>query len=204
MIVTNPVVRSASFTSCDLLLLLGDLLPLRLSQGYGLELVPPSASCASVPTTSHPSPISAAASQPQHSASSVQPTEPTHQDSAGAGSLRASADSPVAPGKLGSDADVQDPGVEACAGKHFPAGSPSLVGATYMGVQGGQQISVGATKQFGWTPQQALQQCGRRVTDAEEVQQAEALLRPRAEGLWEPASSWSVRSTPLHIHVPYM
>lgn len=61
-----------------------------------------------------------------------------------------------------------------------------------MGVQGGQQICVGATKQFGFTAQQALQECGRKVTDSEEMAQAEALLRPRAEGLWDPASSWQV------------
>lgn len=66
------------------------------------------------------------------------------------------------------------------------------MGATYMGVQGGQQISVGATKQFGFTAQQALHECGRQVTDSEEMAQAEALLRPRAEGLWDPASSWQV------------
>ena len=66
-----------------------------------------------------------------------------------------------------------------------------------MGVQGGCQISVGATKQFGFTAQQALQECGRQVTDPQEVLQAEALLRPRAEGLWEPASSWQVIPTLL-------
>ena len=74
----------------------------------------------------------------------------------------------------------------------FPTGAPSLVGATYMGVQGGQQISVGATKQFGVTPEQALAECGRQVTQPDELTQAESLLRPKAEALWSPASTWQV------------
>ncbi len=74
----------------------------------------------------------------------------------------------------------------------FPTGAPSLVGATYMGVQGGQQISVGATKQFGVTPEQALEECGRQVTQPDELAQAESLLRPKAEALWSPASTWQV------------
>ena len=74
----------------------------------------------------------------------------------------------------------------------FPTGAPSLVGATYMGVQGGQQISVGATKQFGVTPEQALHECGRQVTQSGELAQAESLLRPKAEALWSPASTWQV------------
>ncbi|KAL0055085.1 hypothetical protein WJX82_006839 [Trebouxia sp. C0006] len=57
---------------------------------------------------------------------------------------------------------------------------------------GGQQISVGATKQFGVTPEEALQECGRRVTQSDELAQAENLLRPKAEALWSPASTWQV------------
>ncbi len=65
-----------------------------------------------------------------------------------------------------------------------------------MGVQGRQHISVGATKQFGLSPEQALQECGRQVTDAEEVQQAEQVLKPKAEALWSPAASWQVHKNP--------
>ena len=156
----------------------GDVLPVRLSQGYGLELVPP---CCSV---SHPIPNEPQADSalPGQLSSTLQQAEPTQQNTG------LSARNPqIINGP-------QDQHIAALHSKQYPRGAPSLVGATYMGVQGRQQISVGATKQFGFTADQALQECGRQVTDAQEVAQAEALLRPRAEALWDPASSWQVRN----------
>lgn len=154
----------------------GDVLPVRLSQGYGLELVPP---CLSGPNPTPNEPQAASAPAGQLSSTSQQ-VESTQQDTG------------LSAGKPQPANRPHDQHSAALHNKQFPTGAPSLVGATYMGVQGGQQISVGATKQFGFTAEQALQECGRQVTDAEEVAQAEALLRPRAEGLWDPASSWQV------------
>ena len=156
----------------------GDALPVRLSQGYGLELVPP---CC---LGSHPIPYEQQAdSAPAGQLSSTpQQAEPAQQNTG----LSATSPHPVK--------SPHDQHSAALHNKQFPKGAPSLVGATYMGVQGEQQISVGATKQFGFTAEQALQECGRQVTDAAEVAQAEALLRPRAEGLWDPVSSWQVKS----------
>ena len=154
----------------------GDVLPVRLSQGYGLELVPPSRPH---PTPKEPSQESDSARANQLSSTSHH-TEPTHQNIKQSGKNPHPVNSP------------QDQLNSTLHSSQFPEGAPSLVGATYMGVQGGQQICVGATKQFGFTAQQALQECGRQVTDPEEMAQAEALLRPRAEGLWDPASSWQV------------
>ena len=157
----------------------GGILPLRLCQGYGLELTPKlnlrdgppvteKRSLMSVTTSQHQSPNIHANSQ--HVASDQQ--------------------------AVGSDRTVDESNdTMADTADHadsFPTGAPSLVGATYMGVQGGQQISVGATKQFGITPEQALQECGRRVTQSGEIAQAETLLRPKAEALWSPASTWQV------------
>ena len=154
----------------------GDVLPVRLSQGYGLELVP---TCCS---GSHPIPNEPPADSPQQLSSTLQQVEPTQQNTGLSARNPQIMNSP------------QDQHIKALHSRQYPRGAPSLVGATYMGVQGGQQISVGATKQFGFTADQALQECGRQVTDAQEVAQAEALLRPRAEALWDPASSWQVRN----------
>ena len=151
----------------------GDALPVRLSQGYGLELVPP------CPDPNLNKPQADAAAEGHHSAAS-QPQELSQQSV-----TPADRDLHPCNGPLGEQN-------AALHSTQFPQGAPSLVGSTYMGVQGGQQISVGATKQFGFTAEQALQECGRQVTDGGEVLRAEALLRPRAEGLWDPASSWQV------------
>ena len=153
----------------------GDALPVRLSQGYGLELVPP---CLRPhPTLMEPQPDSAPAGQLSLALQQAGPTQQNTEESA------------ANPHPTNSPHDQHSAALHS---KQYPRGAPSLVGSTYMGVQGGQQISVGATKQFGFTAEQALQECGRQVTDAQEVAQAEALLRPRAEGLWDPASSWQV------------
>ncbi|KAL3149187.1 hypothetical protein ABBQ32_002016 [Trebouxia sp. C0010 RCD-2024] len=151
----------------------GDALPVRLSQGYGLELVPPRPD----PDLNQPQADSAA---PGHLSAASQHPELSQPSLTSADTPRHPWNSPI---------------VDYTAALHstqFPEGAPSLVGSTYIGVQGGQQISVGAIKQFGFSAEQALQECGRQVTDAGEVAQAEALLRPRAEGLWDPASSWRV------------
>lgn len=155
----------------------GDALPVRLSQGYGLELVPP---CPdpnlnqAQADSAAPGYLSAASQRPELSQQSMAP----------------------------ADKDIQrwnspiDDHSAALHSTQFPEGAPSLVGSTYMGVQGGQQVAVGATKRFGFTAEQALQECGRQVTNVGEVAQAEALLRPRAEGLWDPASTWQVTMPP--------
>lgn len=156
----------------------GDVLPVRLSQGYGLELVPPSRPH---PTQKEPLKESQADSATADQVSwTWQHTQATQQNIQQSGGISHPVNSP------------HDQHIAALHNNHFPEGAPSLVGATYMGVQGGQQICVGATRQFGFTAQQALQECGRPVTDSGEMAQAEALLRPRAEGLWDPASSWQV------------
>ena len=155
----------------------GNALPVRLSQGYGLELIPP---CLGPNPT--PNELQADSAPVGQVSLTSQQAEPTQLDTG----LSARNPRPIN--------SPQGQHSAALHSKQFPRGAPSLVGATYMGVQGGQQISVGATKQFGFTAEQALQECGRRVTDAGEVAQAEALLRPRAEGLWDPASSWQVSS----------
>ena len=59
-------------------------------------------------------------------------------------------------------------------------------------LQGSRKISVGATKQFGCSAQQALQECGRVVEDPSEVAKAEGLLRPSVHGLWGPSADWQV------------
>lgn len=64
-------------------------------------------------------------------------------------------------------------------------------------VQGANQISVGATKQYGYTAEQALRECGRAVTETAEVADAESLLRPAAQGLWTPSSDWQVSHASL-------
>ena len=169
----NTVVFQAVLELC--VLMAGDALPVRLSQGYGLELVPP---CLGPhPTLKEPQADSTPAGQ---LSSTLQHAEPAQQNTELSAENTHPTDSP------------HNQHSAALHSKQYPRGAPSLVGATYMGVQGGQQISVGATKQFGFTAEQALQECGRQVTDAKEVAQAEALLRPRAEGLWDPASSWQV------------
>lgn len=171
VVVVQPVLELCAPTA-------GDVLPVRLSQGYGLELVPPSRPH---PSLSEPLNESQADSATADEFSSTsQHAQPTHQNKNQSG---------------GNSHPVHSPHDQHSAALHssqFPEGAPSLVGATYMGVQGGQQICVGATKQFGFTAQQALQECGRQVTDSGEMAQAEALLRPRAEGLWDPASFWQV------------
>ena len=158
-------------------LMTGDALPVRLSQGYGLELVAPRPSGPYPTLHKLQSSSAVAAGDPPSAWQQAEPTQQTTQLSANNPHPR---DGPY------------DQHSAALHSNHFPRGAPSLVGATYMGVQGGQLISVGATKQFGFTAEQALQECGRPVTDGEEVAQAEALLRPRAQGLWSPASSWQV------------
>ena len=157
----------------------GGVLPLRLCQGYGLELTPNLTPKIGPSVTEKPSVISVTTSHHQNpnTHANSQHVEPDHQ-------------------AKGSDMTVDESNTAtADSADHadsFPTGAPSLVGATYMGVQGGQQISVGATKQFGVTPEEALQECGRRVTQSDELAQAENLLRPKAEALWSPASTWQV------------
>lgn len=154
----------------------GGILPLRLCQGYGLELIPNLNPKDGPSDTEKASVISAATNQHQNLSSHAN-SQHVESDQQATGS-----DTTV-DGAMADTADGAD---------SFPTGAPSLVGATYMGVQGGQQISVGATKQFGVTPEQALQECGRRVTQSGELAQAEKLLRPKAEALWSPTSTWQV------------
>ncbi|KAL0035211.1 hypothetical protein WJX79_006153 [Trebouxia sp. C0005] len=157
----------------------GGILPLRLCQGYGLELTPKLNPRDGPPVTEKRSLMSVTTSQ--HQSPNIH-----------ANSQHVASDQQA----VGSDRTVDESNdTMADTADHadsFPTGAPSLVGATYMGVQGGQQISVGATKQFGITPEQALQECGRRVTQSGEIAQAETLLRPKAEALWSPASTWQV------------
>lgn len=154
-----------------------------LSQGYGLELVPPGSLDHQL-APNLPQADSAPAGRLPSASQQAELRQPTTEPA-------------------GRDFHPCNGPVEqhsaALHSTQFPEGAPSLVGSTYMGVQGGQQISVGATKQFGFTAEQALQECGRQVTDDEEVAQAEALLRPRAESLWDPASSWQVTATSCFV-----
>ncbi len=158
----------------------GGVLPLRLCQGYGLELTPKLNPKDGPSVTEKPSVISVTTCQNQN------PNIHANSQHVETGQQAVGSDTTVAESNdaMAGTADHAD---------SFPIGAPSLVGATYIGVQGGQQISVGATKQFGVTPEQALQECGRRVTQSDELAQAESLLRPKAEALWSPASTWQVR-----------
>lgn len=162
------------------MMLAGDVLPLRLCQGYGLELVP-----AVNPHNGYLNTESAPVMPPV--------TTKTHQQQqADATSRRQNLEQEASTSDLTHFTSNQLMPHSAPHADSFPSEAPSLVGATYMGVQGAQQISVGATKQFGLSPEEALQECGRGVTDPGEIAQAESLLRPKAEGLWSPAASWQV------------
>ena len=162
------------------IVLAGNVLPLRLCQGYGLELVP-----AVNPHNGYLNTESASVRPPVT-------TKAHQQQQADATSRCQKLEEEASTSDLTHVTSNQLMPHSAPHAESFPAGAPSLVGATYMGVQGAQQISVGATKQFGLSPEEALQECGRGVTDPGEVAQAEGLLRPKAEGLWSPAASWQV------------
>jgi hypothetical protein len=157
----------------------GGVLPLRLCQGYGLELIPKLNAKDGLSVTEKPSVMSVTTSHHENPNIHAN-SQHVESDQQAIGSDTAFDESNEATAHTAGHADS------------FPTGAPSLVGATYMGVQGGQQISVGATKQFGVTPEQALQDCGRRVTQPGELAQAENLLRPKAEALWSSASTWQV------------
>ena len=157
----------------------GGSLPLRLCQGYGLELILNLNPKNGPSVTQKPSVISVTTSQHQ-------------KPSIHANSQHVESDQQAVCSDTSFDESNEAMADTADHADSFPTGAPSLVGATYMGVQGGQQISVGATKQFGVTPEQALEECGRQVTQPDELAQAESLLRPKAEALWSPASTWQV------------
>ncbi|GLI63662.1 hypothetical protein VaNZ11_006699 [Volvox africanus] len=87
----------------------------------------------------------------------------------------------------------------------YPADSPSLLGQPYMAAQGPMQLVVGATKSYGWTPEEALAACGRSEyadkavgevsnqssIDAEK-DAAVKLLRVAASDVWAPLVSWRI------------
>ncbi len=54
--------------------------------------------------------------------------------------------------------------------------------------QGRCHLVVGATKRYGLSSQQALEECGRAVSDPDEVMAAAAELVPRAAGAWPPVA----------------
>lgn len=75
----------------------------------------------------------------------------------------------------------------------WPEGAPSLLGPTYLAARGCREVVVGATKRYGLTPQQALQECGRVVEDWTSRNAAKRGLLPKAAQLWEPLRGWQVR-----------
>ena len=75
----------------------------------------------------------------------------------------------------------------------WPEGAPSLLGPTYLAARGCSEVVVGATKRYGLTPQQALQECGRAVEDWTSRNAAKRGLLPKAAQLWEPLRGWQVR-----------
>ena len=75
----------------------------------------------------------------------------------------------------------------------WPEGGPSLLGPTYLAARGCREVVVGATKRYGLTPQQALQECGRAVEDWPSRNAAKRGLLPKAAQLWEPLRGWQVR-----------
>ncbi|GFR45839.1 hypothetical protein Agub_g7205, partial [Astrephomene gubernaculifera] len=93
------------------------------------------------------------------------------------------------------------------AAPSYPPGRPSLLGQPYLAAQGPGRLVVGATKQYGWTAEAALEACGRseyaEVTHgsagmaaaAAEGEKAEeevdALLRAACE-VWEPLRGWQL------------
>lgn len=156
----------------------GDVLPVSLCQGYSLELAPSIASanaCAAIQSQSTES----AVRHRQHEAHSIS-QQGVNQEPPGPLTSRPDESCGALLTEAASWADT------------FPAQAPSIVGATYMAVQGSHRMAVGATKQYNLSPEEALKECGRQVTDPGEVQQAEKELRPKAEGLWSPASTWQV------------
>ncbi|GIM09231.1 hypothetical protein Vretimale_13112 [Volvox reticuliferus] len=64
----------------------------------------------------------------------------------------------------------------------YPADSPSLLGQPYMAAQGPMQLVVGATKSYGWTPEDALAACARS-----EYADAAAATAPAAPATAAPA-----------------
>ena len=155
----------------------GNILPLTFCQGYALELQPATAPQTDTSTMGQIWSKSASKQQQEQQQRGVHHVD-SQQDT---GKVQS-------PSTLGCHQEAARPAEYA----QFPAGGPSLVGANYMGVQGSHQICVGATKQYGVSPEEALRECGRQVTCPEEVARAEAMLRPKAEGLWSPAAAWQV------------
>ena len=74
----------------------------------------------------------------------------------------------------------------------WPEGGPSLLGPTYLAARGCREVVVGATKRYGLTPQEALQECGRVVEDWTSCNAAKRGLLPKAAQLWEPLRGWQV------------
>eukprot|EP00891_Asterochloris_glomerata_P002033 jgi/Astpho2/2033/Aster-x0499 len=75
----------------------------------------------------------------------------------------------------------------------WPEGAPSLLGPTYLAARGCREVVVGATKRYGLTPQQALQECRRVVEDWTSRNAAKRGLLPKAAQLWEPLRGWQVQ-----------
>jgi glycine/D-amino acid oxidase-like deaminating enzyme len=79
------------------------------------------------------------------------------------------------------------------AGGGYPEGGPSLLGSPYIAAHGSGSLVVGATKRYGVTPEEALQQCGAAVVvDAGEAAAAADALLPAAAALWPPLAGWRV------------
>ncbi|KAG2436276.1 hypothetical protein HXX76_006587 [Chlamydomonas incerta] len=90
----------------------------------------------------------------------------------------------------------------------YPAGAPSLLGQPYLAAQGRRQLVVGATKAYGWSPDQALAACCRseyaaaregdtpavtgEATTGPAEQEAVEVLRAAACGVWRPLSAWQI------------
>jgi hypothetical protein len=115
---------------------IGEQLPLKLCQGYTLDMVPP-------PLAAAPATAAAAASGSTCTANAVAPpVASTMQQQGGGGGGAAPA---------------------AATAAYYPPTAPSVLGTPYMASQGGAMLAVGATKQYDLTPQQAFAELGRNI-----------------------------------------
>ena len=187
-------------------------LPLELVQGYLIDMTMPAAGAAALQDSAFAGDSEAAASSLSEDSRQGAAAGP-HDDS----------DLPAAPvagctAEAGATQVVQpDQGAILESGRHgpdgraasgsategrpeavapaeaWPEGAPSLLGPTYLAARGCREVVVGATKRYGLTPQQALQECGRPVADWASRNAAKRGLLPKAAQLWEPLRGWQVR-----------
>jgi hypothetical protein len=113
----------------------GEQLPLKLCQGYTLDMVPP-------PLAAAPA-AAAAACGSTCTANTAAHLHPNAMQQHGDGVVAA----PLA-----------------ATAAYYPPSAPSVLGTPYMASQGGAMLAVGATKQYDLTPQQALAELGRIIS----------------------------------------